>query len=141
MVVPSEIVKIARDLVGTPYQHQGRVAGEHGGLDCIGLPLIVCRLAGLGYYDYFNYSREPDGTLIRELDKHWQRLPDIKEGSLLVFAIRKEPQHCAIASKFRGGWGMIHAYENAGQVREHALIPWWRKKITHFYALPGVDYD
>ena len=133
-----DVVATARSLINTPYLHQGRVPGV--GLDCIGLPIVVCRKLGLGEFDCINYSRNPDGTLCDRIAQVCEELPKIKLGSLLVFRISNYPQHCAIATDFRDDLGMIHAWDVAGKVWEHRLAKSWEDKLVAVYALPGVNY-
>ena len=133
-----QIVKTARSLIGTPYQHQGR--NSLAGLDCIGLIIIVGHQLNLFSYDYTNYSRDPDGQLLTNLEKHCNKLPDLTEGAIAVFKLSAIPHHCGLITKFRGDWGLIHAYQNVGKVKEHEFIPWWQDKLVGVYGLPNVDY-
>jgi len=139
-VKPIDVVTSARKLIGTPYQHQGRLPGI--ACDCIGLAILVCRDLGLGDFDFNAYSRSPDGSLVREIEKVCTPLAKVTEGSLVIFAMRKFPQHCAIASLSETkDFNIIHAYQNSKAVREHQLIPWWQEKIHSVYALPNIDYS
>lgn len=138
MVNQVEVIKIARSLINTPYQHQGRT--PQVGLDCIGLIIIVGHTLNLFDYNYTNYSRAPDGQLLVNIEKHCVKLPDLTEGALAVFALSPIPHHVGIISKFRGNWGLIHAYQNTGKVREHEFIKWWRDKLVGVYKLPNVNY-
>ena len=70
-----QIVSVARAAVGTPWHHQGRVAGL--GLDCIGLLVHVAReldLEGAGYAKT-NYAHFPDQARVqRELAEYLDRI-------------------------------------------------------------------
>lgn len=133
-----KVVQTARTLINTPYQHQGRTPGV--GLDCIGVIIVVGHQLKLFDYDYTNYSRDPDGQLVKIVEKHCQKLPSLTEGAIAVFKLSAIPHHVGIISKFRDNWGLIHAYQNTGKVREHQLIKWWQDKLVGVYGLPNVDY-
>ena len=133
-----KVVQTARTLIGTPYQHQGRTPGV--GLDCIGLVIAVGHQLNLFSYDYTNYSRDPDGQLVTKIEEHCQKLPSLTEGAIAVFKLSAIPHHVGIISKFRGNWGLIHAYQNTSKVREHEFIKWWQDKLIGVYKLPNVDY-
>jgi cell wall-associated NlpC family hydrolase len=136
MVTRAEIVACARSYDSVPYHHQGRI---RAGLDCIGLAIAVCRDLDLGDFDFTAYSREPDGvTLIAEIEKICIPVQKYQTGDLLVFKIRRLPQHCGIVTDLMGE-GLIHAYQSIGKVAEHALTDWWVERIVAAYRLPGVE--
>ena len=138
VLVSSQVVEVARGLIRTPYKFQGRVPGV--GCDCIGLVILTAWELGLFTFDFRNYSRNPGDILEQEVNKHCQPLPELIEGALVLFKIDRVPQHCGIITNYRNDWGLIHAYENVGQVREHRLIKWWKDKIVGIYTLPNVEY-
>ena len=135
---PQKVVEVARSLINTPYQHQGRK--PQIAIDCIGLVIVTAHILKLFDYDYTNYSRDPDGQLLQIVEQHCQQLPELTEGALAVFKLSAIPHHVGIISKFRGNWGLIHAYQNTGKVREHEFIKWWQDKLVGVYGLPNVDY-
>lgn len=55
-----QIIAKAREFIGTPYLHQGRVKGA--GIDCCGLVIQVAKELGLSDYDLTGYSRYADGV-------------------------------------------------------------------------------
>ena len=150
----SEVVEVARGLIDTPYKFQGRVPGV--GCDCIGLVILTAwelglfefderpraadRRKGTREFDFRNYSRNPGSILEPEVKKHCQPLSELTEGALALFAIANVTQHCGIISHYRNDWGLIHAYENVGMVKEHRLINWWKDKLVGIYKLPNVTY-
>lgn len=137
MTTPQDIVFEARKLVGTPYQHQGRLAGV--GVDCIGVPILVARELGLGDFNDLEYGREPDGSLLPKIKGVCQPI-EIQSGVLLIFKISSVAQHCGILSEIdKNVYGLIHAWDIADKVVEQRLGD-WRKKIVGIYAFPGVDY-
>lgn len=137
MATRSDVIARARSYLGCPYHHQGRIGA---GLDCIGLAIAVCRDLDLGDFDFQAYSREPDGiTLVAEIEKICTPIQQYQPGDLLVFRIRKYPQHCGIVTGTPEGLGLIHAYQSIGRVAEHNLTDWWVERIVGAYRLPGVE--
>lgn len=132
VVSPTEIYLTARQLVGTPYHHQGRQ--KDLGVDCIGVPIWVARQLNLQIADPCDYCKQPDGTMLQKIQAQcptWFLTP----GALLVFQIRGIPSHCAIASKYMGGLGMIHAWDVAGVVVENRLTDDWLNRIVGCYSI------
>lgn len=126
-----QIITTARDWLGTPYHHQARV--KRVGVDCIGLVIGVCWELGLIDFDYNNYDRTPDSTMMMELiNNHCTPTDTPEEGDLLVFRIRKNPQHCGLMTDI----GVIHAYQSAGKVVEHPLDEWWSNRVIGAFILP-----
>jgi len=131
---PDEIIAAARECLGTPFRHQGRLPGV--GLDCAGVAVHVARRLGLVPQDSGHYGRLPvDGQLQRQLDQQpflrqrasaSDRLP----GDLLLMRFTGEPQHLAILAHGT----MIHAWEGAGKCCEHDLTLPWRGRIVAVYA-------
>ena len=136
----TEFIINARTLINTPYKHQGRVAQKE--LDCIGLIIVAGKLTGVlpANFDFKNYSRIPDGSLERELDKHLIELYKLQIGAIALFKVSALPHHCGIITDYGEELGLLHAYENVGRVKEHALIPWWRSKIVKIYGFALCDY-
>jgi NlpC/P60 family putative phage cell wall peptidase len=125
------ILWTARQWVDTPYHHQGRVKGV--GCDCIGLVIGVCQEIGLINFDFTNYERVPDSTvMMKEIEKHCKPTIDPEPGDLLVFRIKKNPQHVGILTDR----GIIHAYQSIGKVVEHPLDVWWMKRNIGCFELP-----
>lgn len=137
MATRAEVIACARSYLNAPYKHQGRI---RAGIDCIGLAIAVCQDLGLGDFDFQGYSREPDGvTLLREIEKICTPTQEYQPGDLLIFRIRKYPQHCGLVTELAGQLGLIHAYQSIGKVAEHALTDWWVERIVGAYQLPGVE--
>lgn len=128
----------ARELVNTPYLHQGRKAGI--AIDCIGVPIWVAQQLELGDFDKADYPRSPDGSMV-ELIKSVCSPEIIQPGVLLVFEIGGIAQHCGIVSDYQNNVGLIHAWDIAGKVCEHRLTRDWVDKVVGCYGLPGVTYE
>ena len=139
MIVSSQVVEVARGLVGIPYAFQQR--SRKFGCDCLGFILLVGWELDLFTFDITGYGKAVGNQLKKGIEKHCSKLPEIQEGALVLFNIDSVPQHCGIITKYRGDWGLVHAYENVGKVKEHSLITWWKDKIDNVYALPNVNYE
>ncbi len=137
MPTATDVYLTARELVGTPYIHQGR--RKDIGIDCVGVPIWVARKLELEIEDVQDYGRLPDGTML-------DRIAEVCEpgvlvpGALAVFQIVSVPQHCGIISRYMDGLGFIHAWDVAKVVCEHRLTFDWRDRLVGCYKLPGVHY-
>ena len=140
MITPTNIEIAARTLINTPYLHQGRTLT---GLDCSGVVVVTAMLAGLtdNIWGETNYSRNSNNSLLQGLEQYCYPTPIIGTGTIALFKLSKIPYHCGIITNYKEGLGLLHAYENVGKVREHALIPWWKDKIYKIYEFPGVNYE
>ncbi len=140
------IVETARTWLGTPYLHQASV--KNIGSDCLGLIRGVG--AELGYLPanlpqidprVVGYGSHPYGLMVplmkEYLDEADRNNPQI--GSVLIFRIRDEPQHCAIVSDIKpdGTIYMIHAYQTHPFVVECLIADLWQKRITHIFDYRG----
>ena len=136
------VLAAARRWVGTPYLHQAALAGV--GCDCLGLLRGVWREL---------YGREPESpgpyapdwaeasgqeTLAEAAGRHLLAIAidAAGPGDVLLFRWRDglPAKHVAILS---APDRMIHAHDGAG-VTEAALVPWWRRRISHAFRFPGV---
>ncbi len=132
-----DILNHARQCLGTPFRHQGRMVGF--GLDCAGVAIHVARQIGVGHLDVSGYGRTPaDGQLERSLDAQpcLERvaLGHRQAGDLLLMRFASDPQHLAICA----GETIIHAYEHVGQCCEHRLSSMWAARIVRVYRFRGM---
>ncbi len=135
-----EIIAAARRYVGTPYHHQGALAGA--GCDCLGLVRGVWR-------DLYGAEPEapppytPDwgetGQVEHLLDaayRHMTRaaVAEALPGDVLVFRLRENAvaKHVAIVSAPNR---MIHAQSN-DRVREVTMNAWWTRRAIAAFAFP-----
>lgn len=122
----NDVVRAARDCLGTPYHHQGRLPGV--GLDCIGLLIHCGRATGrvAPDFDITGYGRYPDGKLLLHyLREHMDPVDpaDMRPGDALCVAFERFPQHVGIVADYvHGGLSMIHALGSANAVVEHRLL-------------------
>jgi len=134
---PSDIVAAARELVGTPFRHQGRIPGI--ALDCAGVVCAVAVNLGIEHVDVQGYGRDPhanllkltldDQTSVQEVNKN-----DMHSGDILLMRFGREPQHLAICA----GDTVIHSYEAVGKVCEHRLDDVWTSRIVAVYRFSAV---
>lgn len=127
-----EIVAAAREYLGTPFRHQGRVRGS--GVDCVGLLVGVAQQLGIAVADRTNYNgiREP-GEITAALEDNCREVPihDAQPGDVVVFWLRRPSgpdEHVAILTDH----GIIHARQRrggGGRVVETGLSDNWRKRI------------
>lgn len=132
------IVAAARAAIGTPFLHQGRVAGA--GLDCAGLVVHVAQEIGADYVDATGYARHPSqGLLEAILDSQpclvRVSLGERQAGNVLLMKFAGDPQHLGVCA----GDTIIHAYSTVGQVCEHRLDEAWERRIVRVYRFVGVE--
>lgn len=142
-MTPLQIVAIARETLGTPYAHQGRVNGL--ALDCGGVPVHVATRLGIDLSGYTRYGRLPvPAEIRRDMDAHFHRVSkaDMRFGDIVWMRFFGEPQHLGILGDyFLGGFSLIHAYNGSGlrKVVEHRLDEQWAARIVAVWRFPGVE--
>jgi hypothetical protein len=140
---PEQIATIARETIGTPWQHQQRINGL--AMDCVGLPVFVGQRLGMSVDTLANYGRLPVPAQMRAaLDEHLVRVAkaDMQVGDVAWIRFEAEPQHFGIIGDYlHGGFSLIHAYNGAGvnKVVEHRLDPEWLARIVGVWRFPGVE--
>jgi len=138
----SEIVRAARDWIGTPYHHQASVRGV--GADCLGL------LRGVWHDLYGHHSETPPAysrdwaeatgreELLAGATRHLVcvELNAMQPGDVLVFRMRQRApaKHVGLLATPDT---FIHAAEGM-PASEVALQGWWRRRIAAVFAFPGV---
>lgn len=137
MIERSKVVEVARTFVGTRFLINGR--NPAGGIDCGGLLLLVAAQVGAHYRDvskrYTEFPTRSDERL-RHLREHMQEVPleALAPGMVLgLWALRAGiVQHLAIWSGPGpdGDGRMIHAWDEAGEVRESRVGKYWRSRIV-----------
>ncbi|WP_181708736.1 NlpC/P60 family protein [Chthonobacter rhizosphaerae] len=136
------IVAEARSWVGTPYRHQASLKGV--GCDCLGLVRGVWR-ALIGPEPETAPAYTPDWaeaggteTLAEAAARHMTAVDpaDALPGDVLL--VRWRPglpaKHAVILI---GPDRFVHAQDGASVAEGH-LGPWWRARVTHGFAFPGV---
>lgn len=140
MRLAADIIAAARECLGTPFRHQGRLLGV--GLDCAGVAAHVCGRLGFEPVDAVGYARTPaHGLLESTLDRQpflvhvvdGERQP----GDFLLMRFRGEPQHVAVLAEET----IIHAYEGVGSCCEHRLDEKWARRIVSVYRFVSQPYE
>lgn len=134
----TQIIQTAKSYVNTPYCHQGRV--KNAGIDCCGLIICVARELGLSDYDVTGYTRYADGVdLLKEFTSQCEETEDPLPGDILIFKIKRSPQHCGVISKLDGYISLIHAYSSVGKCCEHVLDEFWLQRVVKAFKFPHVQ--
>ncbi len=133
--VSQRVVDAARACLGTPFYHQGRVAGI--GLDCIGLVIHAVKQVGVVVEDQPDYGREPQGQKLHAalMNHGFEIADDIIAGDILLFRFNGEPQHVGLAVSPDA---MVHSYAPIGRVVETGLGETWQRRISGIYRLPQL---
>src|SRR5579871_1969259 len=103
---PEQIAQKAREYLGTPWHHAGRVKGRSGGVDCGGL--VYCVLTELGatmplFKSYSGYTLDDNFDRMKATaEEYGERLSDLQvgelpePGSILLFRGHLMTHHCGI---------------------------------------------
>lgn len=131
----NNIVDKAREYIGTPFRHQGRLKGV--GVDCAGLIICVANELNISDFDYTSYGRVPNSNqLVSLMNEHMVKIKisDAKAGDVYLMAFDSDPQHLAMITDN----GIIHSYSSAKKVVEHGLDDNWSSKIKGAYRFKGI---
>ena len=143
----SDVVAEARNWVGTPWRHQGRLIGV--GTDCLGLVGGIAVRLGLVPSDrwttdpvFAGYGRVPVpeqllGGCANYLDVVRKQETNLGDVLVMSFSKEKHPQHFAIVSRLEPMMYIIHAYAQRRMVVEsQAALP--KSSILRTYRFRGV---
>jgi NlpC/P60 family putative phage cell wall peptidase len=144
----TEIERVARSFIGTPYVHQASVKGV--GCDCLGLLRGVWReLRGAEAEEPPPYApdwAEASGeeTLYRALSRHLREVPcrDLQPGDVALFRMARHgpAKHCGILALMQRSDGaskgltLIHARQNK-RVSEEMFSTFWQRKLAHVFRM------
>lgn len=134
----AEMVAAARGMIGTPFQHQGRLPGH--ALDCAGLVVCAARACGFAIADRSGYATVPHaGVFTRCVEENCTRieLAEVRPGDFMTFAFVREPQHIAIVTQVEP-LQIVHAWMDAGRVAENGLDAYWRRRLRGCWRLKGA---
>lgn len=141
-ITGQDIVDTARSYIDTRFKHLGR--NRHG-LDCIGLTVVVARDLGLKDVSRLpipTYGRVPRPHLFEPGLRqclHKCDYGEAKPGDILLFAIKKYPQHVAIYSEQDGVPYMIHAFSQPNKVVENRIDPDWELRMIGCWKWPELE--
>lgn len=142
MISRDDVVAKARDWLGTPYSHQGRVKGHR--VDCMGLVVGICDEYGISHNAPTAYVADPKGMQLLTGCEAWLVSREEKKavyGAVGVFWgwNRNEAQHFAIFGMHAHRLTMIHAFSRNNKVIEHTFDPFWEKRLVRVFDFPGVE--
>lgn len=128
----NDIIEKAREYVGTPFHHQGRVKGV--GIDCAGVVECVAREVGYDIPVHDGYGRQPfAGQLQAKLDQYLEQTNELTPGCVLLIKFPGTPaMHVGIYT----GNSIIHAYSQVGKCVEHDYDATWQKLTVGYYQWP-----
>ena len=142
--VGARAVAIARDWLGTPYQHQASVRGA--GTDCLGLLRGMWR----GLYGaepevipaYTSDWSEParEELLWAAAARHLVVAGAEAPGQVLLFRMRDGAvaKHLGILARVGAEASFIHAYTGHGVVESPLSEPWRRRIVARFQFPEGA---
>lgn len=120
----SIFIQKARELIDTPYQHQGRLPGV--AIDCLGVIILAAKNAGLlsnDWQDITDYKPNTHNLLDRILE-YGNRIDSPKIGAIACFANTPSKlisRHLGIIAEKHNRMTVIHASAKAGRCIEQPL--------------------
>lgn len=131
-MISDDIIAAARECLGTPFRHQGRVVGV--GLDCVGVVIHALQMVGIDVVDQRGYGTVPfNGQLEAAIAQQpaLMAVPTMMPGDILLMKMVGQPTHVALFT----GDTVIHAYEAVGKCCEHRLDSRWKARIVRLYRV------
>ncbi len=152
MPTRKQITTAAREYLGTPFQHQGRLKGK--ACDCVGLPYMVAEELGLHSrdgkpihkHDNAHYQAQPTDHFVHEECQRLlveKPLSAMREGDVISMKMPTIPCHVGIVTTLYEGTsdqclGVIHSYAPAHKVVETIIDAKLWNRIHGCFAFPGV---
>jgi hypothetical protein len=145
----SEVVRVARTWINTPFSRQGHVKG----LRCDCISLIVETLRETGYKpaidfvypaNYPHLPRDTDDTIRRLCDDHFEKITpkQVRPADIaLVGWGRKIPVHLAFFADYldkHERLSLIQSLIIPGSVQEHIYAGDWVERTVSVYRVPGI---
>lgn len=140
-LTPDVLIAEARRWLGTPFRHQGRTAG---GIDCVGLLIVIARGLGLPHHDVTGYTRRATGMgFLEHFHAHLTEIvpTDARPGDVLVFVETSYPCHTGLMTRHRGAVHLIHAHALRGRVLEEPMAGEWAGKLRFAFRFPHLSED
>jgi NlpC/P60 family putative phage cell wall peptidase len=140
---PEEVVRRARDWIGTPYRHQASVRGV--GADCLGLLRGLWRemvgpepVAMPGYTP--DWAEAGGQEVLLDAGRRWlirRHGVEVVSGDVILFRMRDGgiAKHLGIAANIGEAASFIHAYSGHA-VMESPLSEPWKRRIAARFAFP-----
>lgn len=146
MTSRADVIAAARSWEGVAWRHQGR--SREGGIDCVGLIIMVARDLGLSGYNDIPYGRRPNPQQFMDRLKVGgaipSSLPQMKAGDMVILR-DYAPVHCGIIGYLDGDETVIHSHQPRKRVIEDGLdatplgVPSWRTRIVSVFQFPGLE--
>lgn len=141
-MIGDAVVSAARQCLGTPFRHQGRIPGV--GLDCLGLILHVGNAIERPLKAPSAYPKDPahqDLLAGAEANENLVRITDLtalQPGDIPVIQIGNRLRHFAIYT----GPTLIHVWDGGvNQVCEHVIDERWRRRgVAAYRFVEGVTW-
>lgn len=140
MIAPEEVVRAARDLIGTPYkdrQHQRGVA-----CDCFGVVTLACEDVGAACPNQDKHSRPPLDEVLEGMGEYMDRLDEPRQGAVVVIApgradASRPRLHYGVLTDAQvfSPFGIVHVDRHTGRVVEVGYRGDWREKTAAVFGL------
>lgn len=135
------IVDTARSYLDVPWHHVGR---SRGGVDCVGLVIMVCHELGIPYEDQRTYTRGPQvQNFLAAIRSQTNPAADFnfrRPGQLAIFRQTIFPMHIGILAKDAyGSLTVIHAAAKHRRVVEEGLSGQIGDELIELRELIGVE--
>ena len=137
-----DIVKKAREWIGTPWVHQASVKGV--GCDCVGMvrgvytELTGNKVGGAMDYTRSFYLFSGEERLKNEIGKYCMEVPigEAKSGDVILISFLNLPsQHIGILADGT----FIHSWEDIGKVVEIPYDAAWKRLTKAVFRFPEVE--
>ena len=137
-----DIVKIAREWIGTPWVHQASVKGV--GCDCVGMVRgVYTELTGKTVGGAMDYTRSfylfsGEERLKNEIGKYCMEVPigEAKSGDVILISFLNLPSHHI---GILAGTTFIHSWEDIGNVVEIPYDAAWKRLTKAVFRFPEVE--
>lgn len=137
MISAEKTIQYARETLGTPFAHQGRVNGV--AMDCAGPVCHVMERYGFDFTDLKAYPTNPYNGMMESIlgaQPHLKMRPHTNfcPGDILLFRFKAAPQHLAVCV---GENRILHAYGYGKdkKVVEHSLSQKWLRRLARVYEI------
>ena len=141
MATVDEFIAKLREYIGTPFVHQGRVKGRHGGVDCTGLVVCAAEELDIPITQPKAYHTGDNIEMLETLlHLHCERISSPEKGCLLVYRQRTMYHHLVICTELDPLTG-IHAWRTTGinRVVEASIPEEWAGGLHSLWWINGVD--
>ena len=137
-----DIVKKAREWIGTPWVHQASVKGV--GCDCVGMVRgVYTELTGKKVGGAMDYTRSfylfsGEERLKNEIGKYCMEVPmeEAKSGDVILISFLNLPSHHI---GILAGTTFIHSWEDIGNVVQIPYDAAWKRLTKAVFRFPEVE--